>query len=128
MFFWDNPTLRAFFAIGIVLSVAIPGERYSLPVFLGGISYPLYLNHWTGSFVGHGFTRHVVHEPDGLLYIAIAYSTSIVIAAVAYLLIDRNVLAKRQQWFTRWRGAAFGATAYMLLVIGVIGGMLMSLR
>lgn len=128
LFLWDNTTLRAIFAVGVVLSAAVPGERYTLPVFLGGISYPLYLNHWAGAFVAHGFTRHVIHEPDGAVYVSFAYSASILIAVIAYLLIDRKVLAKRQKWFTRFRGVACGATAYTLLAIGVIVGTFISLR
>lgn len=127
LFIFDSAPLRALFAIGVVLSLAVTGKRRELAVFLGGISYPLYLNHWIGAFVGHGVTRHLLHMADGgtratAIFIALAYSVSLVTAAIAYCLIDRPVLNGRQAFFTRARGIACGSTAYILLATGLIGG------
>jgi len=129
MFVIDTGPLRALFAIGVVLSAAVPGNRHWLPVFVGGVSYPLYLNHWMGAYVAHGLTRHLLHAPEGTLagtalFVALAYTSSLAFGAVAYWFIDRQVLARRQRWFTRFRGLACGATAYSLVAIGVIGGTL----
>jgi peptidoglycan/LPS O-acetylase OafA/YrhL len=38
--------VRALLALAVVLAAAVPGERGALGMFIGAISYPLYLNHW----------------------------------------------------------------------------------
>jgi peptidoglycan/LPS O-acetylase OafA/YrhL len=129
LFFYDIPPLRALFAMGVVLSLAVPGKRRILPVFLGGISYPLYLNHWVGAFVGHGITRHVFHMADGTftttaVLITFAYPASLLTGAIAYCLVDRQVLARRSQWFSRVRGLTCAAAGYTLVVTGIVGGLL----
>ncbi|WP_420381927.1 acyltransferase family protein [Novosphingobium sp.] len=131
LFMHDDSGLRALFAIGLVLTLAVPGKRNTIPVFLGGISYPVYLNHWVGAFVAHGVTRHLVHASEGnpasnALYVAIAYPFSLIIGAIAYFLIDRQVLARRQFWFKPRRGILCGATAYILVISGLIGGALIA--
>jgi peptidoglycan/LPS O-acetylase OafA/YrhL len=130
LFFADLAPLRAMFAVGVVLNLAVPGKRQALPIFLGGISYPVYLNHWIGAFVAHGITRHLLHLSEGstataALVVAFAYPTSLMIGAVAYWFIDRRVLARRDMLFTWSRGLACGATAYALVIIGLAGGTLM---
>lgn len=40
------PFAVPFFAIAVVLLCAVPGNRSSIGRFVGGVSYPLYLNHW----------------------------------------------------------------------------------
>jgi hypothetical protein len=40
-------------AVCIVLFLAVRGQPMFMGKFLGGMSYPLYLNHWIGVFVGH---------------------------------------------------------------------------
>ena len=49
------------FAISLVLLIAIKGENKLTGKILGGMSYPLYLNHWIGLFF-----FNIVLEPFGL--------------------------------------------------------------
>ena len=42
-----------FAAIAIVLLLATPGQRQPLGALVGGMSYPLYLNHWIGVYVAN---------------------------------------------------------------------------
>lgn len=114
---------RGLFAIGLVLTCARPGIRRPIPLFLGGVSYPLYLNHWAGAFVGHGLTKHLARLP-AFSFIPIVYGASLIIGAIAYCLVDRPVLARRQGWFTPARGCALGATAYTLVAVGLVGGLM----
>lgn len=114
--------MRGLFSVGVVLSLAMPGIRRPLPVFLGGISFPLYLNHWIGAFVAHGVMRHAIPLPEAVLPL-LAYPASLVIGAAAYLTVDRRVLMRRQTWFTPRLGKALGVAAYMLVSVGVVGGM-----
>lgn len=130
LFMRDSMAVRAFFAIGLVLCVALPGRRGKLGLFLGAISYPLYLNHWVGAFAGNGVTKHLLHlPPDGRwtlpAFIALAYAASLLTAAAAWWLVDRRVMIGRDSWYSPARGKALGTAAYGLVATGMAGGVLL---
>lgn len=108
------------FAVSTVLLLAIPScrkTRHGIAVFFGGISYPLYLNHWIGTFLAH----ELAFSP--LLTVAVAYIIAVIVASVAYIAVDVQVQRYRGRFFTRGRGRAFAALAYTVLALGVLGGL-----
>ncbi|WP_277968901.1 acyltransferase family protein [Sphingomonas echinoides] len=115
--------VRALLAVAVVLAAAVPGKRPPLGVFVGAISYPLYLNHWMGVYVVNAIAHRVGTPSVGILH-ALDYLAAIPIAIVAWFLIDRQVMTYRNGWYTRQRGQWLGATAYALLAIGLTGGFL----
>lgn len=110
------------FSISLVLLLAIKGKQDKVGEFLGGVSYPLYLNHWLGVFVANALT-----EPFGLresLYSDyLAMIVGFVIGAVMYLLIDKQCLKHRAQLYTRTRGIWVTSCAYIMIVIGLSFGL-----
>jgi len=109
------------FSICLVLLLAIKGDRDECGAFLGGVSYPLYLNHWIGVFLFHALL-----EPFGLRVSGIQQFLSFVanfaIASILYWYIDRNILSFRSRWFSHYRGVIVTYCAYISIVIGVVGG------
>ncbi|WP_010218745.1 acyltransferase family protein [Sphingomonas sp. PAMC 26621] len=121
--YWPIPQVRALLAVAVVLAAAIPGTRGAVGVFVGAISYPLYLNHWIGGFAVHSVARRLGYGPS-VVQEALSYLLAIPVAIVAWYLIDRQVMAHRNAWYTPQRGRALGITAYVLLAIGLVGGLL----
>lgn len=105
------------FSIIIVLLSAIAGERNRLGEFFGGMSYPLYLNHWLGLFIANGL---VGSEKAPFAYGTLAYALAFAISAIAYWLIDRNVLQYRGRYFSQRRGTACAVMAYGLIGCGFL--------
>jgi peptidoglycan/LPS O-acetylase OafA/YrhL len=114
--FYDH--FAAIPALGLVLLCARQGARQPLPLFLGGVSYPLYLNHWIGIFAGNIAAR--VLGLNSVAQLTLCYVLAVGAGIFTYLLIDRPVLRARQTTFTSFRGRAFMIAAYGLLLIGVI--------
>ena len=110
------------FAIAVVLLAARPGARSTIGQFFGGISYPMYLNHWIGAFVAHGINKRL--ELVGSFVEGVcAYGLGVLAGAVAYLLIDRAVLAKRSLYYTPQAGLILGTAAYAIVSIGLLFGL-----
>lgn len=109
------------FSICLVLLLAVKGKKSSIGSFLGGISYPLYLNHWIGVFF-----FNIVLDPFGLrdsgvrkiLSALMAYG----IAALLYWYVERKVLAMRDSLYTAKRGIIFTLIAYFSINIGLVFG------
>lgn len=112
---------RAPVAICIVLLLAVPGPKSAILRVAGGISYPLYLNHWIGlTSVSIAF-RHFGWDT--------AYGSALVGFAVAlgigwlhYTLIDARVLRSRGRYYTPAKGQAFQVAAYCLFAAGMALG------
>jgi peptidoglycan/LPS O-acetylase OafA/YrhL len=126
MWRFDIMPVHALFALGVILSLAVVGRRDRLGMFAGAISFPLYLNHWIGSFAMHAFAK-LAHGLSPALGIAIAYLCAVAVGIVTWALVDRWVMAHRGGWFTRKRGRLLGAWAYAMVTIGLIGGTIIHL-
>jgi peptidoglycan/LPS O-acetylase OafA/YrhL len=105
------------FALEVVLLLARQGHRTRLGKFLGGVSYPLYLNHWMGVYLAHALTRHVIVALAPVNNY-VAYAFGLLVGTMAYLTIDRNVMASRGKWYSRERGMACAIVGYVLIIIG----------
>jgi len=114
-----------FFSICLVLLLAIKGKKSVIGSFLGGISYPLYLNHWIGVFF-----FNLVLDPFGLRDSGIRQFFSALmnygIAAFLYWFIERRVLAMRDQFYTINKGIIFMIVAYFSVAIGLIYGVVLN--
>ena len=108
-------------ALMVVLLSAVPGGKYRVGAFLGGMSYPLYLNHWIGIFAAHAVQKIV--PIDGKTNVALlSYAIAVGLAAVFYVAVDRVILARRATYFTATTGRRFTALAITLFTIGCVGG------
>ena len=110
------------FAISVVLLASRPSIRGPVGKFVGGISYPLYLNAWMGAFVVNALMKRmditsiVVHQ-------MLTYLTAVAAGSIAYFLIDRNVLSRRGAFYNQSLGRFLGAAAYTLVGCGLIVGL-----
>jgi len=109
------------FSVSLVLLLAVKGERSSVGSFLGGISYPVYLNHWIGVFF-----FHLILEPFGLRDSGVRQFLSLLmnygIGAFLYWYIERNILKMRVKIYTLKRGVIFTVLAYFSIILGLVFG------
>ncbi len=115
--------LAPFFSISVVLLVATEGRRRSVGVFLGGLSYPLYLNHWIGIFAANFAAKRIPALP-GSVTVMLAYTLAFGVAVVAYLAIDRPIQLQRDKYYRPAIGKAFMTTSYVLCATGLTVGLL----
>lgn len=111
------------FAVSTVLLLARPGQRTEAGKFFGGISYPVYLYHWTGVFLINAIAKVLPIFPATVKHL-IAYAIGVAFGAGTYMLIDRPVLENRGKYFTVTLGRNMGLTAYALLLLGLTVGIL----
>ena len=109
-------------AVLIVLLHAVPGVKRPLGAFLGGMSYPLYLNHWLGIYAAH-IIRKISGLDNELVVVILAYIFAFAIAAAMYQSIDRNVILRRYKYFTVERGRLVIFAAMLMFMTGVVGGL-----
>ncbi len=108
-------------SILVVLLTAVEGARGSVGSFLGGMSYPLYLNQWIGIFAANLLAREFELIPILAAPYA-GYALAVVVAALAYVVVDLTIQRHRARLYTRRRGIAVAALAYLLIAAGFIGG------
>ena len=108
------------FALMVIYLTSIEGARSPAGEFLGGVSYPLYLWHWTGMFVANIVAKHVPLPSIGLA----AYLVAVIAGTGAYLLIDRNIMAWRGRLYRPVYAKIFMVTAYALFCVGVLAATL----
>lgn len=113
--------IAPFFSVVTVLLLARFGAKTFLGQFVGGMSYPFYLNHWVGIF-----TAHELLEPFGLREAPVskilALMLNLIAAAVLYLMVDDNIRKYRASWFNNRRGIYAAFAAYSLMAVGLTGG------
>jgi peptidoglycan/LPS O-acetylase OafA/YrhL len=111
------------FSICLVMLLAHAGTHSDFAAFAGGISFPMYLNHWIGTFVAHAaFARFGLR--DSLISHITGVIISIAIAIVLYLVVDRTIKINRSRYFTPGYGRFIIGLAFALVTIGLIGGFL----
>jgi peptidoglycan/LPS O-acetylase OafA/YrhL len=118
---WSYNTLAPVFAITTVLLLAIKGRQNRFGALVGGISYPLYLNHWIGDFVAHA-TLKPMGLRDSFWWHPLSIALNLGIAYCMYSIVDRPVLRHRSQLFTTERGKIAMFAAYGILLLGLVGG------
>lgn len=116
-----------FFAICTVLLLAVPGKRRALGVIAGGMSYPLYLNHWIGVYVANA-----VFKPfglrDSLASHVLSNLLNVLLAVALYLYVDRRLLGRRNEWYSTQRGLWVTRAAYIMVVVGSLVGIFLVLQ
>ena len=117
----DYYLIAPFTGLCIVLLLAVPGRKTRVGTIAGGMSYPLYLNHWIGFYAAHYFMKQAP------FWIATAFSSavSITIAVGLYGCVDRQLLLRRSGWYTPRRGVVLTACAYTMVAIGIAYGLSM---
>ena len=115
------------FAIAIVLLAARAGTRTAAGKFFGGMSYPLYLNHWLGGFIVNGVCKRIGLEAPMVVRLG-SYAAGLLVGAIAYVLVDQQIMTRRGAFYSQSRGWILGILAYGLLVLGIISGLLLHFR
>lgn len=119
--------IAPFFSICVVLLLAIPGSRQPLGEIAGGMSYPLYLNHWIG-----GYATNALLQPFGLRGSVAGHILSTLLnisfAIALYWYMDRRILIHRHQWYSKRRGLFAMRIAYLLVVVGFLVGITLLLQ
>lgn len=111
-----------FVGVIVVLLCARRGDVPSPALsFLGGISYPLYLNHWLGIRIVN-MVSNTLHVTGPLIKI-IGVVMAIAISALLYLLVDVQIRKHREKWFTMRIGITLGFTGALLVATGIIGAL-----
>lgn len=123
----DPPAMlpASMFSVAVVLLCSRPGLRSHAGIFVGGVSYPLYLYHWLGGFIVTFVAKHTF-TIFPLVAETLSYLMAVVIATAAYYAVDRRVMNLRNDWFSDRAGKLVAAIAYGLLVLGLVGGVLWS--
>jgi peptidoglycan/LPS O-acetylase OafA/YrhL len=114
--------LSPIFSLGVVLLLAVKGTQNPIGAFLGGMSYPLYLNHWIGVFMGN-LLLSPINLRDSPLRHLLSIILNLSIAAGLYWWIDRRIVEVRGSLFSKKRGIMAISIAYSLAVIGVVVGL-----
>ncbi len=108
-------------ALCIVLALAVKGPKKPVGAFFGGVSYPFYLNHWIGVFAANAAFGMIGLKGSVISRVA-AVLMSLVVSAILYLVIDRNVMRRRSEYFTKRRGSVLALIGYLLVIIGLAVG------
>ena len=114
------------FSVSVVLAVAMPGARNRSALIAGGLSYPLYLNHYLGVFIVNFFSKRII-AIDQTSFVISQYVINIVLALGLYWLVDRQIQLHRNGWYSRKSGVALALIAYALVTVGIVTGTLMQI-
>lgn len=114
--------IAPFAGLAIVLLLAVPAPQHRWGALFGGMSYPLYLNHWIGAFA---FNFLLPGMRDTPLRHTLSAVANIGIAMLLYWWIDRRLLSQRGRWYTPQRGRVVTASAYAMVATGICYGLWM---
>lgn len=119
---WSKSSfLGPIFAVSTVIALAKPGRRARLAQTAGGLSYPLYLNHWIGVFAVN-FVSKRWFSLDFQTFVAAQYVLNVGIALALYVAVDRQVQLRRGIWYSDELGKRLALTSYALVGTGLILG------
>jgi len=120
-FYYDY--VAPFTGLFIVLLLSVPGPRTRVGALFGGMSYPLYLNHWIGIFAGNFLLARLNHGAGSLAINALVQAMiDIPLAMALYWHIDRRLLSHRANWYTARRGLVVTIIAYAIIAVGLAYG------
>ncbi len=109
------------FAICVVLLCARPLRRTAFSKWLGGVSFPLYLNAWIGAFAIHAFNKYFSIAQSWYSQ-PLEFLAGLAVASITYFFIDKAVMENRNRYFKPAIGLILGGLAYALVAIGTVVG------
>jgi peptidoglycan/LPS O-acetylase OafA/YrhL len=116
--------LAPLLSVCIVLLLAVEGPRQPIGVVAGGMSYPLYLNHWIG-----GFVARALLTPFGLRESFVTHVLSnclnISLAVALYWYVDRQLLLHRSRFYAPRLGVTATRIAYAIAISGLVFGVVL---
>jgi peptidoglycan/LPS O-acetylase OafA/YrhL len=112
-------TAAPFAGLAIVLLLARTGRQSALGEVLGGLSYPLYLNHWIGIYTSNWLTPRL-HLKPSLLKHALTAIVGVGFAWAHYRMIDRQIRLHRTGWYLPRAGVVAMTSAYAVFTLGFI--------
>lgn len=119
---WTSSNIvEPIFAVAIVIGVARQGKRSGLARSAGGLSYPLYLNHWIGVFAVNFISKRFL-PVDFPTFVAAQYVLNIGLALALYIAVDRQVQLRRGASYSDELGRKLAFTAYALVGTGLVFG------
>src|SRR5512139_3138723 len=116
--FWS---LAPVLSICTVLFLAAKGEQRPFGKFVGGVSYPLYLNHWIGVFVAN-YAMSPFGLRDSPARQAVSILINILLASALYWHVDRRMLALRGALYSEARAKNIMFAAYGIVIVGLFFG------
>jgi peptidoglycan/LPS O-acetylase OafA/YrhL len=123
---WTYELMAPFCSISVVLLLAIKGAQHPGGQFAGGMSYPLYLNHWIGLAAGHSAVKRFGLTDASFMRHAGSIVLSLALAALLYWFVDRKILKARPRFYTPQLGRAAMVGAYLLVGVGLCIGLLVN--
>ena len=75
-----------------------------------------------GGRIGDPCALRHIPDPGRGAVLVLTFLASLTVAIASWYVIDRQVMARRNDWYTPARGRAAMIVAYSLLVIGLVGG------
>jgi peptidoglycan/LPS O-acetylase OafA/YrhL len=109
-------------ACAAVLLLARPAKKQVVAGFLGGMSYPLYLDHWLGLAVAHSIAKRLDLDP-AVSSLVLGLPLAFALAALLYVSVDRRVLFARSRWYSPRAGRAATLGAYATIAVGLVGAL-----
>ena len=124
---WDYDLVAPFCGTSIVLFLAVKRAPQPLGAFVGGMSFPLYLNAWVAGVSLSSIFKHfgVSNQP---LKLGLAIISSLAFAAILYRFFDRPILESRRRLYTPMRAKVAMASAYVIIIIGCCVGAILYCR
>jgi hypothetical protein len=116
---WDYGRTAPLFAISAVMALAAKGQRGRLGEVAGGMSYPLYLNHWIGVLVGNAILGRYGLRESAWRH-ASSFAFSVALAVGLYALVDRRLLAARPRLYSHRLGISAIAIGYGGVLVGLV--------